>query len=143
MPEEIITGSGLVTVLGVKLLHDVCGPTAKYLGGELKSYTEAGLENLKRVFGNAYRRIEAEHKHDGEVPARVLKSLLPEAYFCEDEVQAQYLGGILASAKGPIARDDRAVSHIRLLSGLSTYQIRHITSSILRFFGGTVNMQTR
>jgi len=124
MPDEIITSSGLAAALGVKLLLDVCGPTAKYVGGELASYTQIGAQNLKRVFENAAKQINDQNKIEGQVPPRVLKEILSEGYFCEDEIQAMYLGGVLASSKGPISRDDRAISYCSLVSSLSTYQLR-------------------
>ena len=124
MPNEIITSSGLAAALGAKLLLDVCGPTAKYVGGELASYTKIGAHNLKRVFENAAKQIKDQNKIEGQVPPRVLKEILSEGYFCEDELQAMYLGGVLASSKGPISRDDRAIAYCSLVSSLSTYQLR-------------------
>ena len=64
-----------------------------------------------------------------------------EGYFCEDELGAQYLGGVLASGKSPVSRDDRAVAHCALVTSLSSYQIRThylLYSSILTFSEDTV-----
>ncbi len=124
MANEIITGTGLGAALGAKLIYDACGPTAKYLGGELASYTEVGLKNLRRIFEHAAQRSNAQNKVNGQVPPRVLKNILSEGYFCEDELQASYLGGVLASSKGPVPRDDRAVAFCSLISSLSSYQLR-------------------
>lgn len=95
MADEIITSSGLATALGAKLLLDVCGPTAKYVGGELASYTKIGTQNLRRVFEIAAKQLQAQNNTQGQVPPRVLKEILSEGYFCEDEFQALYLGGVL------------------------------------------------
>ncbi len=124
MPNEIITTSGLAAAVGLKLLNDVCGPTAKYVGGELKSYTEVGVDNLKRVLKNSAKQIKAQNKDEGQVPPRVLKEILSEGYFCEDELCAMYLGGVLASSKSLVSRDDRAMSYCSLVSSLSSYQLR-------------------
>lgn len=124
MASEIVTPAGVAAAVGAKLLYDVCGPTAKYLGGELASYSEVGVCNLKRVFENAARRLQELGKIDGQVPPRVLKEVLAESYYCEDETQACYLGGVLASSKGPVSRDDRAAAYCSLISSLSTYQLR-------------------
>ncbi len=135
MGTELITGAGLATALGAKLLYDVCGPTAQYLGGEISSYTEIGITNLQRIFKIAAQRLQASRKIQGQVPSRVLKAVLSEGYFCEDELQSAYLGGVLASAKGPVSRDDRAISHLSLIESLSSYQLRThciLYSSILR-----------
>jgi hypothetical protein len=121
---ELITGGGLLLAVGAKLVNDVCGPSAKYLGKQLESYSKAGVENLQRIFTKAAKRLAFEDKTDGAVPGRVLKRILLEGYFCEDEIQAEYLGGILASSKGPTTRDDRGITYTALLSSLSSYQIR-------------------
>ncbi|HEY5297384.1 MAG TPA: hypothetical protein VIK59_05620 [Verrucomicrobiae bacterium] len=135
MAGEIITSSGLAAAVGVKLIYDVCGPTAKYAGGELASYAEIGVKNLKRVFENAAKQLKAQNKIGGQVPPRVLKEILSEGYFCEDELQAMYLGGVLASSKGSISRDDRAIAYCSLVNSLSSYQLRThciIYSALLR-----------
>lgn len=138
MPPEFISPEGALAVTGGKLLYDVFGDTAKLLGKRLATYADKGLINFENVLKRADRRARMRGKTVGAVPARVIQHLLPEACFCEDQVQAEYLGGILASAKGPTARDDRAVSHITLLSSLSTYHIRThylLYSCILRWKG--------
>ena len=124
MTDEIITGAGLGAALGTKLIYDVCGPTAQYLGGALASYTKTGVENLQRVFEYAAQRIHARNKFEGQVPPRVLKDVISEGYFCEDALQASYLGGVLASSKGPVSRDDRAVAYCSLIGSSSSYQLR-------------------
>jgi hypothetical protein len=135
MTEELITSGGLLTVLGAKLAYDVCGPTAQYLGGEMSSYAKQGVLNLKKVFENADHFIKSRPAVNGQVPPRVLKHILDEGRFCEDEIQASYLGGILASSRGMISRDDRAMTYASIIESLSTYQIRThflIYASILK-----------
>lgn len=122
--EELIIGAGLTADVGAKLLLDVCGPSAKYLGGEFASYTKVGVENLKKVFTKAAHHVQKLNKNEGQVPPRVLKSILSEGYFCKDELQASYLGGVLASSKDPVPRDDRALTYCSMLSSLSAYKIR-------------------
>lgn len=132
---EIISPSGIGTAIGAKLVYDVCGPTAQYLGGELAAATTLGVNNLKRVFKHAAECLKLRRNSEGQVPPRVLKNILNEGYFCEDELGAAYLGGILASSKGPVTRDDRAVAHCAVVASLSSYQIRThylLYSSILR-----------
>jgi hypothetical protein len=131
MSEEITSFQGAYA----KLLYDVAGPTAKYLGKEAASFTEIGVENVKRVFQEANSKLQIQGKTKGAVPSRVLKDVWQQAYFCEDEVQASYLGGVLASSKSELSRDDRAVAYLSILNSLSTYQIHAhaiLYSSILR-----------
>ena len=124
MPQEIVSATGIAAAVGSKLVLDVCGPTAKYLGGELRQFAEVSVNNLKKVFKFAAEYVQRGNKTEGQVPPRVLRDVLNEGYFCEDELMASYLGGILASAKGPVSRDDRAVAHCALISSLSSYQVR-------------------
>jgi hypothetical protein len=57
------------------------------------------------------------------VSPRVL-GFLVQASLCEDELFAEYYGGVLASARGPSGRDDRGASMMSLIGRLSTYQVR-------------------
>jgi hypothetical protein len=117
-------GTGLALLGGKEILTKLLGPTAEYLGTELESYAEKGLENLKRIFGKAIRRVGVKIEQEGQVPPRVLSKLLSEGYFCEDELSAEYFGGVLASSRSGVSRDDRGVTYLNLISSLSTYQIR-------------------
>jgi hypothetical protein len=111
--------------MGLKeLMPRVLGPTADYAGEGLKNLAEKGVNNLVRVFQKAEEHGRNRFDPSTSVPPRVVKSILEEGYFCEDELEASYLGGVLASAKGPLSRDDRALSYLSVLSSLSSYQIR-------------------
>ena len=44
--------------------------------------------------------------------------------FCDDELSAEYFGGVLASSRPGVSRDDRGSSFTALLGRLTTYQIR-------------------
>jgi hypothetical protein len=103
----------------------ILGPTADYLGGELQEWTEKRAENVGRIFRNAERKLGPEGlKSDGSVPPRVLGAILSEGQFRDDALAADYLGGVLASAKTEDGRDDRGAALVALVSRLSTYQLR-------------------
>ncbi|MGB6067279.1 MAG: hypothetical protein WBG50_20935 [Desulfomonilaceae bacterium] len=122
------TGTGLSilgTALGsAKLLEKLLGPTADYLGGEIRSYAEKGVHNLGRIFKHAEKTLGGKIDEPGQVPPKVLKEVLQEGYFCEDELSAQYFGGVLASSRSGVFRDDRGASFVGLIGRLSVYQIR-------------------
>ena len=40
-----------------EILVKLLGPTADYLGGEIRSYTQKAAENLGRIFSNAQRKL--------------------------------------------------------------------------------------
>jgi hypothetical protein len=54
----------------------------------------------------------------------VLKGVLEDGPFCDDELGAEYFGGVLASSRSEVGRDDRGAAFTALIGRLSTYQIR-------------------
>jgi hypothetical protein len=91
-------GTGL-TILGTalgsaKLVEKLLGPTAEYIGGGIKNWTEHRLSNVSRVFRNATDRLGERLNEPGAVPPKVLKGILDAGSFCDDELTAQYLGGV-------------------------------------------------
>ena len=125
---DIGPGNGLTILGGALLSKDLLikllGPTAEYLGRELRNYTEKGAENLRRIFGHAIKTLGVKLENPGQVPAKVLKGILAEGFYCEDELTAQYFGGVMASSRSGVSRDDRGASFTALIGRLSTYQIR-------------------
>jgi hypothetical protein len=107
------------------LLFKVLGPTADYLGTELQGLAERRVQNLQRVFEKADRKLGPDpHGRAGAVPPRVLKGILEEGSYWDDELGAEYLGGVLASSRTEAPRDDRAASLVALVGRLSTYALR-------------------
>jgi hypothetical protein len=102
----------------------VLGPTADYLGESLKAWTERRVHNVRRIFEKAEERMSDEQKENGAVPPRVLSGILDDGSFCDDELTASYFGGVLASSKSEVERDDRGATLTSLIGRLSTYQVR-------------------
>jgi hypothetical protein len=122
-----MTDTGGLAALGVSvpLALRVLGPTADYLGDELQQWTEHRLANVQRIFDNAGRRLGEEGlDRPGRVPPRVLKEILDQGSYCENELAAEYFGGILASSRSELAHDDRDASLAALVGRLSSYQVR-------------------
>jgi len=121
-------GTGLTVLggaLGSKdLVVKILGPTADYLGAGLANWTERAVENTGRVFQKAAKKLGNKLEDPGTVPPKVLKGILENAPFCNDELGAEYFGGVLASSRSGTERDDRGAAFIALLGRLSTYQIR-------------------
>lgn len=121
-------GTGL-TILGTaigsaKILEKLLGPTADYLGGKVKDYSEKGLNNLGNIFKSATQKLGSQIDQPGQVPAKVLKEILYEGYYCEDHLATEYFGGVLASSRSKISRDDRGATFTKLIGRLSSYQLR-------------------
>lgn len=126
MPEPVTAiGLGVIAAyLSKGGVEKLLGPTAEYLGGGLRDIAQKRIENIGKIFQNAQKKLGDKINQPGEVPPRVLKSILDEGSFCDDGLAAEYLGGVLASSRTHLGRDDRGARVSKLLSGLSTYQIR-------------------
>ncbi len=139
-----IAGAGLVILGSKELLNKLLGPTADYIGGELKNIAERCNINLDNVFRRALQKLGPRANMPRAVNPRVLKHVISEGQFCEDVIMAEYLGGVLASTKSGTPRDDRGIYYLNLISELSSYQIRThymIYSSIVQY-GSKFNQDT-
>ncbi|WP_018294693.1 hypothetical protein [Mariprofundus ferrooxydans] len=151
MPEPITTvGIGAIAAyLGKDGLQKLLGPTADYLGGELQEFTKKRIENVGKIFSNAEQKLGENINSPGQVPPKVLKTIVNEGSYCEDSVAVDYFGGILASSRTELGRDDRGARIAKILDGMSTYQIRShyiIYSLIKKKFTGSgykYNMEDR
>jgi hypothetical protein len=118
-------GTGL-TILGAsELTKDsvkrILAPTADYIGVGVLSSTKASV-NLARVLMKAVRKVGPSHEGK-RIPPRVLKAVLDEAPFVEDELAAEYYGGIVAASFSDGERDDRGVAILATVQRLSCYSL--------------------
>lgn len=112
---------GASAPLAIKVL----GPTADYVGDELQQWTELRVRNLQRIFEAAERKLGDDGlDQPGRVPPRVLKEILAEGSYCDDELGAEYFGGVLAASRTEVERDDRSAALAALIGRLSAYQLR-------------------
>lgn len=102
------------------LLKRVLGPAADEIGEALARYSSFRLRNVGRIVEKADQKSSA----DGEVPPRVAHRILDDGSYCDDELMAEYLGGVMAASKTPGGRDDRGVSWSATVSDMSSLQIR-------------------
>jgi len=124
MDPTIAVGTGLAILGSKDLLLKILGPSADYVGGEVKNFVEKCNFNLDEIFKKAARKLGDRMDEDGAVSPRVLKHVVDEGRFCEDDLTAEYYGGILASSKNRIDRDDRGVTLLAQVKDLSVYQLR-------------------
>lgn len=111
-------------IVGRPLLDKFLGPTAEYLGGVNAQLAKKAVENIDKVFKKALDKTGARIDSPGQVPPKVLKSILDNAAYSEDEIAASYYGGVLASSRTGISRDDRGATFSSLIGDLSSYQLR-------------------
>lgn len=122
------TGTGL-TILGTALggkdiIVKILGPTSEYVGNQIKEWTEKKVKNVSNIFQNSEKKLGDKINEPGEVPPKVLKGILEDGAWCEEELQVEYFGGVLASSRSGISRDDRGAYFTSLTSCLTTYQLR-------------------
>ena len=137
---EPVTTIGLGAVaayLAKDGIGKLLGPTADYLGEGLRDLTRRRGESIGRIFSNASTKLGSQLDEPGQVPPRVLKTVLNEGSYCEDPVALEYFGGVLASSRTERGRDDRGARVAKVVDNLSTYQLRThylIYSSIANLF---------
>ena len=74
------------------------------------------------------------------VPPKVLKTIINEGSYCDDEIGGGYFGGVLASSKTEVDRDDRGARIAKMIDNLSAYQLRShylIYSTISELFSNS------
>ncbi len=117
----LIAGASHVSKDAIKRLF---GPTADYLGEGMRDLVKRRMNNVGSMVGNAIRKMGDRLNEEGQIPPRVLRTIIEEGSYNEDSIVLEYLGGILASARTKTGRDDRGASLAKIVNSLSTYQIR-------------------
>lgn len=117
--------TGIIAVLGgAKLIEKLLGPSFEYIGENLESYTKKMASNLSKVFSSAEKKLGDRIEEPGKISPKVLKSILENGAWCEEELQAEYFGGVLASSRVDVSRDDRGAYFSSIICNLSSYQLR-------------------
>jgi hypothetical protein len=99
-------------------------PPADALGQALARWVEARTQNVGRIIENADKKLGARRELPGSVPMRVAGRILEEGSYCDDDLVVEYLGGVLASSRSGISRDDRGARWVSLVTSMSAYEIR-------------------
>lgn len=144
MDPVTIAGTGLAVWGSKDLMTKLLGPTADYIGGEAKNFVAKCNINLDNIFRKATEKLGNRLEAAGSVNPRVLKHVVDEGRFCEDDLTSEYYGGILASSRSGNGRDDRGVTLLATIKDLSVYQLRfhYILYSIVNklYNGKSVNL---
>jgi hypothetical protein len=123
-PITVIGTSAVAAYLGKDGINKLLGPTADYLGNEVRGLVEKCNINLDVVFRRALRILGSRAEEPGQVAPRVLKQILADAPFCDTPVVQEYFAGLLASSRTESSSDDRAIPYSNLISSLSSSQIK-------------------
>ena len=144
MPEPITTvGIGVIAAyVGKDAVVRILGPTADYLGGELRDFVQKRKERVGEIFLNAEKKLGNRLDNPGQVSPKVLRTILNEGSFSEDDIAVEYFGGVLASSRTEVGRDDRGARMAKMIDNMSAYQLRThylIYSTISELFSAKGN----
>jgi hypothetical protein len=130
---------------GEWILQRVLGPVLTEIGEDLKNVYSKGRDNLTSA---AYRKIP--NPEDGkQANLRVARDVLWHGGFTEDEVCAEYFGGILASSRSTDGKEDECIQFVDVCKSLSARQLHwhylcySALNEILRSAGKKVNIAAK
>ena len=106
---------------GLGVGRRVLGPSLDELGDSLRRLTARRLQNVGRVVKKANALTEGQ-PDEASPNLRAAFSIFREAMVAEDEVVADYLGGVLASAR--VDGGDDAVAWTALIARMSSRELR-------------------
>ena len=111
---------GLIAVAAAVALQKVLGPVSEEVGEEFRRIYKAGRE---KILESACRKIE--NPDDGKrANLRVAHDVLWNGVFTDDEVCAEYFGGVLASCRSEDGKDDSNIRFSSVIKSLSSAQLR-------------------
>jgi hypothetical protein len=109
-----------IALPGEWALQKAFGPALTEIGEDLKKIYAKGRDKL---IAAAYRKIK--NPDDGkQANLRVSRDVLWNGAFTEDEVCAEYFGGILASSRSVDGKDDDAIQFVDVIKSMSAKQLR-------------------
>jgi hypothetical protein len=133
MPDPVIGPKIVTSALGAagsdvnraipSLINRMLGPAADEIGEALRRYTGQRVGNVERIVKRASAKSDGARGR-GAVHPRVAHAILEDGSYCDDELMAEYYGGVLAASRTPTGRDDRAISWSALVASMSSVQIR-------------------
>ena len=125
MPEPLTAVAAGLAVLGSKdILTKLLGPSADYIGGEMAGLIEKCNINLDNIFIKANTKLGSRVEEPGSVSPRILRHIIDDGRFCEDELAAEYYGGMLAASREETGKDDQCLPYLSKVKQMSIYQIR-------------------
>lgn len=118
-------GTGIALFGPSAITLKLLGPTADYIGEGVKDWVDLRRQNVNRIFDAAEYKIDLEQLDEpGAVPPRILKGVMDDGSFMEDEVGSEYFAGLLAASRSPEGNDDSSVPSVALIGRLSSFQLR-------------------
>ncbi len=125
MPEPSNPGIGAIAShLSSDRLDRLLGSTSDYLGVELQDFAQRRVDNVGRIFARAEAKLGEKINLPGQVPPKVLKTVLHEGSYADNDLAIEYFGGVLASSRTETGRDDRGARIAGIVDKMSSLQLR-------------------
>lgn len=102
------------------------GPTLDYFGSSIEGVVAKRVENLSRILRKAATKLGDPDRLPDEagINPRVMRAVVDEGTYFDDELAAEYFGGVLASDRHTAVSDDSAAIWSQMLSRMSSRDIR-------------------
>ena len=123
-------GTPVLTACLLKNAFDrLVGPSFDSLGESLRKFVEDPKNSpatikIAEILSVALRRLGNKTNQPGHIPLRIASIILSEAVYLESDIATEYFGGVLASSRSRDGRDDRGVKIAKIVTTLSSYQLR-------------------
>lgn len=130
--------SGAIGAILIKLV----GPIAEDYGQDLLAWKRKRKENADKILLNAGEKLGDKLNSPGRVPLKVFNAVINEGSYFDDALATEYFGGVLASSRTEVDRDDRGARLAKIIDNLSAYQLRShylIYSTISELFSNSGN----
>ena len=106
--------------LGEWALEKAFGPVLTEIGEDLKRLYAVGRD---KILIAGYKKIK--NKEDGrKANLRVAQDVFWNGAFTDDEICAEYFGGILAASRSEDGKDDSAIEFVSVIKSMSSQQLR-------------------
>ena len=130
--------SGAIGDILIKLV----GPIAEDYGQDLLAWKRKRKENADKILLNAGEKLGDKLNSPGRVPLKVFNAVINEGSYFDDALATEYFGGVLASSRTEVDRDDRGARLAKIIDNLSAYQLRShylIYSTMSEVFSSSTN----
>jgi len=105
------------------LIENVLGPTSKEVGVDLKNLYIKTKNNIILILKKAFKKIK--NPKDGEIAnLRVVRDVFWNGSFTDEDICAEYFGGILASSRSKSGKNDSAIFYLDIIKSLSSGQLK-------------------
>jgi hypothetical protein len=108
-----------IALPGEWALQKTLGPVLSEIGEDLKKLYAKGRDN---IISKAYKKI-ADPEDGKSANLRIAHDVLTNGAFTDEEICAEYFGGILASSRTDDGKNDDAIQFVDTIKSLSSKQL--------------------